>query len=496
MRIIIDTNIFISREGDEIVQEELQDLLKIISEQNHELLVHPISIQDLLRNTSNQRKQLQLSKLGSYPKLESPPDPKGDRKFASIFGDIEKIDNPHDIVDLHLIFAIYRNAADFLISEDFGLHRNAKRIGISTRVLNIADALDFFTKLKSPKQVRLYSPPALMDVPMHNVDLSDPFFDSLKGDYPEFVNWWESKSREGRRAWMYKRRGGKIGAILIYKVEDNKILKICTLKVTYVGYKIGELLIKQSINFAVECNIDKLYLTHFIKEEDRLIPLIEEFGFELTEKNERGEEIYTKKLIPSNSSPTPIDLIKRYYPSFYDGENVKKFIVPIQPQFHNRLFTNYQRRQPSLSEFMGELIVEGNTIKKAYMCHSKIRSISKGDILLFYRSQDKKMLTSIAVVNKIHDNIADPEIIKKIVGKRTVYSSDEIEKMALKPTKVIIFWLVFHFPNELHLRILMDNNLIFGAPQSIQEVKHEQYLGIRELSGINEKFCHDTLKIE
>src|SRR5690606_11426143 len=110
-----------------------------------------------------------------------------------------------------------------------------------------------------PPKIQVPTPPALVEDHMYNLDIEDPIFQPLIADYPTFRKWFEDKSREGRKCYVSRRSDGSIGALLIYKFEDEPIpsvhplpkkrrLKIATLKVTHIGYKIGELLIKVSID--------------------------------------------------------------------------------------------------------------------------------------------------------------------------------------------------------------------------------------------------------
>ena len=112
-------------------------------------------------------------------------------------------------------------------------------------------------------------------------------------------------------------------------------VKIATMIVTSEGYKIGEFLLKWIIDYALKNNIEELYLTHFEEEDDSLIYLIKEYGFRLEGKNNRGEVVYTKSINAAQITQnieneifqnSPIDIAKMYYPYFYDGSEVKKFI--------------------------------------------------------------------------------------------------------------------------------------------------------------------------
>jgi len=497
MRILLDTNIFIYREDNTVIPQELQDLLQILSKVRAEILIHPLSLQELEKDKNETRRQIILSKLGSYPQLESPPDLSKDDEFKKRISEV----NDHDIIDNNLLFAVYKNAVDFLITEDKGIHKKASDIGITERVLLIDDALQIFKKdITTSKPI---SPPALKEVFVYNLDLNDPIFDKLKKDYPEFVEKWFPKiSREGRKCWVYHKSDGKIGALLIFKIEDESIegipslpkkkrLKISTFIVTNVGQKIGELFIKLSVDFCVKNNLSEMYLTHFTEPDDRLVRLISEYGFRKVSVNLRKEDIYLKRIIPDASSVkemTPLQVVNEYYPSFYDGANVGKYIIPIQPAFHNQLFTDYIGRQTTLNEHSGEFIVEGNTIKKAYLTNSKITKIQSGDILLFYRSKDRSEITSLGIVESIHKRLADPDKIMKVVGKRTVYSCDEIKRMAKKPTTVLLFYHICHLPNPISYQTLKDIGALSGPPQSICGVNENSYRELIRRSGINERF--------
>ncbi len=218
--------------------------------------------------------------------------------------------------------------------------------------------------------------------------------------------------------------------------------------------------------------------------------LVSEYGFYKVAENPRGEEIFLKKLLVDAKEAvrlSPLAIAMNFYPSLYDGVIVRKFIIPIRPKYHNRLFTDLEMRQVTLAEYAGDFIVEGNTIKKAYICHSRARKMGAGDILLFYVSE-RKELTSLGVVETIDRNVCDPDIIIRRVGKRTVYSRSEIEEIALKPATVILFRQHLHLRNYLSLRQLKTMGVLTGPPQSIVQITDKSYEKIKEKGGIDERF--------
>jgi len=273
-------------------------------------------------------------------------------------------------------------------------------------------------------------------------------------------------------------------------LAKRKRLKLSTFKIRYEGHKIGELFIKLSVDISIQNGISEIYLTHFTESEDRLVELISEYGFYKTASNSRGEDIFLKKLVADRGETTdlaPAKIAVKFYPSFYDGMLVRKFVVPIRPEYHNRLFTDFPERQLTLSESAGEFIIEGNTIKKAYICHSKIRGISPGDILLFYLSVRKK-LTSLGITESVFTGKQDSDSILKYVGKRSVYSLNEIVMMAKRPVMVILFKHHFHLKNPLNVGRLNDMGVLIGSPQSITPITDESYAKVKIEGGIDGRF--------
>lgn len=499
MRILVDTNILIHREEYQIVPESLQQLMRNLSSLGITVLIHPGSISELERNPDAEKRKIAISKVKSYPILESPPTPESDQEY------LEGVGNPrtaNDLFDITLLYAVYRNAVDFLITEDQGIHIRAMRINKRDQVLSIEESLSFFKIDEGSVITELL--PAVKEEFVYNLDYNDSILDSLKSEYPGFKKWWEKISSEGRKAVVGYNTDESMSALLITKIENESILttppippkkrlKICTFIVKNTGQKIGELFVKKSIQICLKNSIDEMYLTHFTKPEDYLVSLIGRFGFERVSKI-GNEDVYMKHLVPAKSMREliPSTASKNYYPTFYDGFRVKKFIVPIIPKYHERLFTEYIGRQTEILEHSGGFIIEGNTIDKVYLSHSSIRSVDSGDLLLFYRSKDSKELTSIGVVERVFVNRNSDYILKQI-GKRSVYSIEEIREMSKKPTLVILFRWHFHFPEPIGIEDLKDMRIIKQAPQSITKIGHSDYLKILKRSKLDERYTiHQT----
>ena len=499
MRVLLDTNILIYREDNHILPSDLLELHKILNDLNAIIITHPLSLEDIRKDKNETRRDVTLSKIQTYNMLDSYPSPKTDLEYLNNFK-IEEGSN--DSIDATILYSVYRNAVDFFITEDRRLLRKAKKLGLGDRVLLIIDALQSFGILVQKDEIIF--PPALKRDYVYNLNLRDPIFNSLKEEYPGFSRWFEDISRKHRKCWVHYRKNQEIGAVLIYKIETESIpsippfpnrkrFKICTFKVTYVGNKIGELFLKLSVDCCIHNNIDEIYLTHFTREEDILVDLITEYGFEKAAEFQNGankEDIFIKRLTfnkESLKSIPPIEISRRYYPNFYDGVSVNKFVVPIKPEYHNRLFTDFSERKPTKEETLGEFIVEGNAITKAYISHSPTKKIKVGDLLLFYCLSPCQIITSIGVVEAVYSNMQDSEQIFNLVAKRTVYPKNEIEEME-KPVLIILFRHHFHLKNYLSLKELKDKCILGGAPQSISKISHENYMRIKELGSIDGRY--------
>lgn len=501
MRLLIDTNIFIYREGQEIVPEELCKLEKKLNEEKIQILVHPESLDEVKRDPDGQRRKARISKIETYPVLEcSGYVFGGDSGFDGKIGEPK---NENDRTDNSILYSVYRNAVDYLVTNDAGIIKKAAKLGLSERVLGIEEALDLFRTLY-PALKRTLAPPAIREVPLSELNLGDRIFDSLKEEYYDFSEWFVKKSREGRKAWINRNEDGTLGAVMSYKLENEAIelsdraipakkrVKVSLLKSEKQGEKLGEQMLKLAFDYAIKNGAYDLYLTHRTKEADPLEHLIGAYGFYPVGTEPRyQDEVFYKRIYPEGNELAerrPVELNRTIYPAYYDGTKVRKFLIPIKTEYHEKLFTE-QPRTPKLSEFSGELMAYGNAITKAYLCHAKIRKISPGDIVLFYQSGVGE-ITCVGTVEEVHVGQEDKDEIRKIVGKRTVYSAEEISEMAMKPTLIILFRWHCNLRKPAKYSELKEKEILCGPPQSIAELTEEQYGAIKGLGGIGPKFAY------
>lgn len=493
MKIIFDTNILIHIEDPKELSPNLQELLKVFREHGHQVYIHPASFRDINNDENIERRNIISSKLKGYPVIGSPPLPDDD--FLSLIG---LPSNSNDLNDNEILFSIKKDIADFLITEDRGIKKKSILADLNDRVFSIDSALDYFNNL-----YKRYIPThtLLKEYFIHNIDINDHFFDSLKEEYgeSEFYKWiHETCIKQGRKCWAYYENKA-LKALLILKEENQKIetsppisaakrLKIATLKVDMLGSKFGELFLKMAFQYCINNQIFEIYLTHFQKEDDKLLYLIENFGFEMVGKLvKNGEEVFLKEFIPVQKDLAPIDLAKKYYPCFKDDSSVRKFLVPIMPDYHDILFPDYTKRQIKLSDY-SNINIPGNAIRKAYLSYSKIKKIRVGDIILFYRSHDQHAITAIGIVDQYPIHTGNLELLKRVVGKRSVYSDDDLKEWIQKPVFVLLFKHHLNLPKPLNLADLREHGIIKNAPRSIREINHEEYSAIKKRGKLDERF--------
>lgn len=483
--ILLDTNIFIYREGEHELTEDMKILSKILLDSDqYKLRIHPLSIKELSRYTDEEKRNACLSRASVYTMLNSPPE-----RPTSMLEIVGNETRNNDYVDNCILYSIVSECADFLITNDSKMRKKATLLGIGDKVLSISDAITLFRE----KDIILPHHPVFLESKSFNaIDLSDPFFDSLKLDYELFEQWFIKKKKANTEAYVsYLENGKKLGSFLSLKIENDtedyssfaipfapkNRVKVSTMKVADTGKRIGETFIKIMVDFAVANDIDEIYITIYPKHEF-LINLLKEYGFKYYTfkytRNSFGEEnqeyIFVKKLG---------SLGVGFYPIL--NVNNSAFVVPIKPAYHELLFSESEKHhQISLGETQGEICCD-NSIKKAYLSSKEFKMINSGDTLIFYLSGSEKALTSIGVVDEVYvssDFETFEEFMNK-VKKRTVYDEAVLKHFYNSKTfTLLMFKFYFSLDEHIDYDALFKNKILNGPPQIIQSIETKGLLYI------------------
>ncbi len=494
-RFLIDTNVFIGLEDHAEVAPDFASLQQLAGRHGVEVFIHEAAVDDIGRDKDDTRRRVSLSKIKKFPTV---------KKMAGIDQQVleekyGRIRRPNDLVDATLLHALEIGVADFLVTEDQGLHERAERISSSFggRVLYVADAVSF---LRSTYEAVAVVFPAVVELEANTISQNDPIFASLRADYPGFDNWWREKCvKPMRKCWVVMEEGNVAG-LLVRKDEKEgdtdatlpgqKFLKICTFKVRAEsrGIKLGELLLKQVLWYAQSNNHDVVYLTTFSGQQT-LMALLEYYGFRHTHDNANGERVYEKALGRDQLVPTDgvslFDLARQNYPRFATGNRVAAYVVPIKEEFHEVLFPELvNRKQLSLFGSIG-LQRPGNTIRKVYLSRAQKNLSEPGALLFFYKGKSKYLpsqaITTVGVLEEMRLAHSTEEL-RQLAGGRSVYSDTQLRKLAAspnEPVKVINFLLAAHIEPSIQLATLQSSAVFAGhPPQSIKGLLPSQQTSV------------------
>lgn len=474
MNVLADTNILSALDptSEEFVQQTTEDaarMVQLAARAGVQLFVHPAQEQDFEHDRDERRRSLRRMLTGKYQLLD--PAPPITPELGSFLGEVSPGSNHY--VDHQLLAAVAAPAVDYLITEDKQILRKATRAGLRERVLSLAEAIDVFYALSDHATA---PPPAVRSVKAYELNRQDPIWNSFESDYPGFQDWLAKCAREQRDAWVIDGDGG-YATVLIVNRETRpppgvagKVLKICTFKASerYHGLRYGELMLKTVFRYAHENRYDWIFVESFPRQE-ALITFLRDFGFEVADEKPSGELTLSKPVHPIDGVGRleGLEFNRRYGPHFIDWEQ-PAFFVPIQPRFEALLFPD-QQQQSSLLDGQNAF---GNAIRKAYLCHASTTHVSSGSVLLFYRSQDRQALTTLGVAEDTMRS-SDADEVASFVARRTVYSMEDIRKMAEKPVLAIRFRHARQIDPDIRLQELIGDGILKKAPQSINSVTEE-----------------------
>jgi len=147
---LLDTNVVIQFEevgSDRQIKGPFQQLHKLLVENSLPFNYHPLTEVELQNDKDQARLGEMLSRVKKYPKIDNPPTSDGP-ELEKLFGGIK---SSNDLIDCQLLYAIKRNCATYLISEDAGLARRVAGTDLEDRVLFVADAIHLITRRFKPE---------------------------------------------------------------------------------------------------------------------------------------------------------------------------------------------------------------------------------------------------------------------------------------------------------------------------------------------------------
>lgn len=291
-------------------------------------------------------------------------------------------------------------------------------------------------------------------VPFSEVNLSDPFFDSLKSDYPEFEKWFERKSDQGERAFVVV-DGDDVMAFLYLKEEDaepiellesdmpgSPRLKIGTLKISESsrGDRLGEGAIGMALWRWRDSGLPEVYVTVFEKHES-LVGVLKRFGFTRAGSKPNGESVYVKARGRLTYS-TPYESFPFVDPGFLEAN-----MLAIEQDYHDQLFP-YSEVARTSQEVMA--VTAGNGMTKVYVGHAREMAAAAGNPVLIYRKfmgehpGFKSVVTSYGVITRVRQFKRGGKVLlpyeeyRDFIKNKSVFDDAELDQRWAEANVVVV----------------------------------------------------------
>lgn len=347
----------------------------------------------------------------------------------------------------------------------------------------------------------------LSEKKLGDVNIADPFFDSLRSDYNGFDEWFASKA--GEKAFILEDAlTSSIEGMLYLKNEEGPVtdvtpnlttgkwLKIGTLKINAAGTKLGERVIKKAFDRAVAEGCIGIYLSVFAHHA-QLISLLEKYGFvKHGEKTtESGvERVYTKSLTKDSGD------VRLNYPRF-KVRGQRYWLLAVYPEYHTQLLPDSKLVTDPVDVVKD--VSHTNTIEKVYVCKLSLSRIQPGDLVITYRTSDQKgparyrsVATSVCVAvetKRRRDFASEAEFID-YCKKYSVFDDGELRRQYRTSNRVCT--LRFLYNAAFGRRIIRDRLLndigVSEQPRwDLRELSEQQLREILELGEVDESLVID-----
>lgn len=344
-----------------------------------------------------------------------------------------------------------------------------------------------------------------------DIDLSDPFFESLKSDYQgsdktaEFNTWFKNKAREGRTALVFDDDEG-LGAFIAIKPEAEEIeldeltlpaiqrLKICTFLIAprFRGQRLGEGALGLVLWKWQDFGYDEVYVTVYDSHQD-LIGQLTKFGFTLAGHRD-GEGVYIK-------SRRNIDYSDPYksFPFINLDFDESGYLV-VNDYFHDTLFPYSELKRNNLDKVILDV---SNGLSKIYIgSPTSELGFKAGDPVFVYRKYTgpgskgyNSCVTTFCMVKKItwvkkngKASLTYDEYLNRI-GNKSVYDTLELQTQYNNEKSLVIIELVYYGffggGNNINWVWLKSNGCWGDGYPSAQKLSHDQFNKILQEGNID-----------
>ena len=343
------------------------------------------------------------------------------------------------------------------------------------------------------------------------INLSDPFFDSLKAAYPEFSVWYNRKAAQGEHAYVFHNEAGLIADFLYLKVETGEItdvvpilpakkrLKVGTFKLLKRGTRRGERFMKKIMDKAIAEKVDEIYVTIFPTADlEYLIGFFERFGFmHKADKPHVGG--MSERVLVKDMRAVVAD-IQKDYPRLKTA-GCQKWLLAIDPKWHTMLFPDSILDNESYD--IVQDLTPTNGIYKVYISWNPDCELMRvGDNVVIYRTSDgegpahyRSVATSVCTLAEVKkwSDFRDEEDFLRYT-QYSVFSESDRRNWYRQRHNLIVIKMLYNvaFGRRVIRKDLIESvGLDASARWSLLPLTDTQFGSIITLGEANERYFID-----
>lgn len=348
-------------------------------------------------------------------------------------------------------------------------------------------------------------------LPFGDINLADPFFDSLKEAYPEFSVWYNKKASVGEKAYVFHFDDGRVADFLYMKIETEAVedvvpvlpakrrLKVGTFKLLSRGTRRGERFMKKIMDRAMVEDVDEVYVTIFPKADlEYLIHLFGKFGFNhLADKphpDGSSEWVMVKDMRAVEGN------ILEDYPRMRT-QGRRKWLLGIYPKWHTPLFPDSILKNESYD--MVQDCTPTNGIYKIFISWiSDCAQMMPGDLVVIYRSSDEPgrawYRSVVSTVCTVYETKKwwDFKDVDEFLDytKYSVFEENDRRTWFRTKRNLVVIKMLYNvaFSKRAIRKDLVENGALDAqARPSLLPLTDEQFKKIIELGQANERYFID-----
>lgn len=338
-----------------------------------------------------------------------------------------------------------------------------------------------------------------------DLPLEDPFFDSLKAAYSEFPDWFARKAHED--VYVVD-DDAELSGMIYLKREDGPVtdvdppladciwLKVGTLKIVGRGTRLGERVLKKIFDTAVLQGVDGIYVTVFDIHSD-LIALFERYGFRphATKTTANGEELVLVRILTEMTG----NMLSDYPFIHFTGRNA--WLLAVYPMYHSRLLPD-----SILNNEPREIVQDvshTNTIHKMYIGRIPLTRMSRGDVVILYRTTDRQgpayyrsVATSICVIEEVRRkrDFASVEDYVAYTKPHSVFSEEELREQFTGWKRLYVAKMTYNaaFGKRITRGRLLDEANVSEHPRwDLRKLSSPQFRKILQMGNVSARLIVD-----